>query len=79
MEVNSVEVDRGFDADAAPYEVTLGSVEDDRSLFVSSEQELEERRRRARERAEQRRLDDTEIVRPELNPPFHQGLDDHEE
>ncbi len=79
VEVNSVEVDRGFDADAAPYEVTLGSVEDDRSLFVSSEQELEERRRRARERAEQRRLDDTEIVRPELNPPFHQGLDDHEE
>lgn len=51
----------------------------DGGLFVSGEQELEERRRRARERAEQRRLDDTRTSPLELNPPFHQGLDDHEE
>ncbi len=61
----------GFDADDgnAP----------DAGLFVSGEQELEERRRRARERAEQRRLDDVHKPEPELNPPYHLGLDDHEE
>jgi hypothetical protein len=61
----------GFDADE---ETTR-----DGGLFVSGEQELEERRRRARERAEQRRLDDVHKPEPELNPPYHLGLDDHEE
>ena len=48
------------------------------SLFVSSEHELEERRRRARERAEARRLDE-QPLETGPNPTFHQGLDDHEE
>jgi len=61
----------GFDADDESTR--------DGGLFVSGEQELEERRRRARERAEQRRLDDVHKPEPEVNPPYHLGLDDHEE
>jgi hypothetical protein len=46
-----------FERDANPAN---NAAERNDSLFVSSEEELEERRRRARERAEQRRLGDLE-------------------
>jgi ribonuclease G len=66
-EVVNVDIDRGFDETGTPFETAVTSVrepwlepefEPKDSLFVSSEEELEERRRRARERAEQRRIEE---------------------
>ena len=78
---NGVEFDREYDRNGATFETIVEPAEPTRddSLFVTSDAELEERRRRARERAERRQLEDGSDKPFEdagSKPPFTFDLDD---